>query len=289
VHGERVARDQIGERVVVQRGEQVVVARGGPLQVADQCRGAGGEVVGRDRRTVGRLGMEGRPGAVVAHLRGGEPRAQGVGAWRERAADGAGRVDGDVEHRGPERPADGVAAHGAKHPVEEREGGERRRVGRRRGGRGDASGSRPVARLVGGRRIGLGVGGCGGAAQRAHGGGVDAQEAAHGRGLVAGEERRGAERGAQPAGGDAEEVGQLARVDLARLLGRFEPRDEQGGAVGGRRMRTRRASAWRVGRRERGGRAAARARAARADGREAQQPNRRCRPLFGGTLDGPRP
>jgi hypothetical protein len=174
-----------------------------------------------------------------------------VGARRQWPAGGARRLGRDVEDRGAHHPAGRVAAHGPQHALEQRQRRQRRRrrrrrgtgVGRRLAGRWRRRGA-VRARAVGARagrrvrrpcRVRAGVGAGVGAAERAHGRRVHRERAAHDGRLLAGEQRRTGEREAEGGGRDAEQVGELPRVDVARVLERLEPRDERRRVVAGRR------------------------------------------------------
>jgi hypothetical protein len=146
-----------------------------------------------------------------------------VRAGRQRAAGRARRFGGHVEHGRAQRDPCRVAAHGAQHPVEEVERGGRRL----RRGRVGAAG-RPAGRGSGGPGVVVHRR----AAQRAHRRRVDGERPRDRRGLLAAERVRPGERGAQGAGGHAEQVGELPGVDRARIFRRLEPRDERRGFLG---------------------------------------------------------
>jgi hypothetical protein len=222
VHGHRVPAEQVGERVVVQRGEQVVVAGGRALQLAHE-QGGGvdeGRVAGDvDRRVpwwrCGAASLLGR--RIRRRVRRREPPPQRVGAGRQGAAGGPGLRLGHVEHRGAQQAAVAVGVHGGERGFEEAERGPRRAHGGRRAPRCPRP-TRPVARRH--------------PPQTAHGGAVHAQRPCGRVGLLGREQRRGGEGGAEGARGHAEPVGQLAGVELSRVLGGGEAGEE--GGHGGR-------------------------------------------------------
>jgi hypothetical protein len=161
---------------------------------------------------------------------------QRVQLARHAAPRGDGRLLRGVEHRqaGRGRPRLAVG-HRGQHALQELahragRGRVRRRV-RRRGRRARRARHRVARRPC----VGLRCVAQRRTRERAQHGALHAQGARHHLQLLAGQPRRGSERGAQRPGRHPHQLGELARVHLARLGRRVEQRDERRGAVVARR------------------------------------------------------